>query len=52
MSALRPPVLTPSPDQVRKYLARWREGVNEKIDAALRIAFEAMPKNNDVGFSA
>jgi hypothetical protein len=49
MSALLPPVPTPSPDQVRKYLARWREGVNERIDAALRIAFEAMPKNNDVG---
>jgi hypothetical protein len=47
MSALPPPVPTPSPDQVRKYLARWREGVNEKIDAALRIAFEAMPNNND-----
>lgn len=45
MSALLPPVPTPSPDQVRKYLARWREGVNEKIDAALRIAFEAMPNN-------
>src|ERR1700754_451892 len=49
MSALLPPVPTPSPDQVRKYLARWEEGDNEKIDAALRAAFEAMPKNDDVG---
>lgn len=40
---------TPSPDQVQRYLARWREGDNEKIDAALRIAYEAMPQNNDVG---
>lgn len=49
MSSLLPPVPTPSPDQVRKYLARWRVGDNEKIDAALKIAFAAMPKNDDVG---
>jgi hypothetical protein len=49
MFALLPPVPTPSPDQVRTYLARWREGVNQRIDAASRITFEAMPKNNDVG---
>jgi hypothetical protein len=49
MSALLPPVPEPSPTQVRTYLDRWREGVNEKIDAALRITFEAMPDNTDVG---
>ncbi|MFG1917080.1 hypothetical protein [Micromonospora sp. NPDC048898] len=49
MSALPLPVPTPSPDQVRRYLARWREGDNEKIDAALRTAFVTMPKNIDVG---
>jgi hypothetical protein len=49
MSALLPPIPTPSPEQVRKYLARWEEGDNEKIDAALRAVFEAMPKNDDVG---
>lgn len=49
MSGLLPPVPTPSPSQVRAYLARWREGVNERIDAALRITFEAMPQNNDIG---
>jgi hypothetical protein len=49
MSATLQPVPTPSPDQVRKYLARWREGDNEKIDAALRATFQAVPKNSDVG---
>ncbi|MGW1061817.1 hypothetical protein [Micromonospora rubida] len=39
----------PSPDHLRKYLARWREGDNEKIDAALKMTFEAMPRNEDVG---
>ncbi|WP_405095766.1 hypothetical protein [Micromonospora sp. NBC_01412] len=34
---------------MRKYLARWREGDNEKIDAALKMTFEAMPRNEDVG---
>ncbi|MEV1329900.1 hypothetical protein AB0J20_10030 [Micromonospora costi] len=49
MSAFLPPIPTPSPDQVRKYLARWREGDNEKIDAALQIVFHAMPRNDDLG---
>jgi hypothetical protein len=49
VSVLPPPVPTPSPDQVRKYLARWRDGDNEKIDAALKVTFAAMPENDDVG---
>ncbi|MFD6754792.1 hypothetical protein [Micromonospora gifhornensis] len=34
---------------MRKYLARWREGDTEKIDAALRVTFGAMPENTDLG---
>ncbi|MEU8189584.1 hypothetical protein [Micromonospora carbonacea] len=49
MSASLQPVPTPSPEQVREYLARWREGDNEKIDAALRVTFAAMPENTDIG---
>ncbi|MEV4769920.1 hypothetical protein [Micromonospora humida] len=49
MSATAQPVPTPSPDQVRTYLAQWRGGDNEKIDAALRATFEAMPQNTDIG---
>jgi hypothetical protein len=49
MPAWLPPIPTPTSEQVQKYLARWEEGDNEKIDAALRATFEAMPKNDDVG---
>lgn len=49
MPAIVQPVPMPSPDQVRKYLARWREGDNEKIDSALRTTFGAMPENTDIG---
>lgn len=27
----------------------WHKGINEKLDAALRTLFEAMPRNTDVG---
>jgi len=37
-----------SPGEVRKYLARWLDGDSGRIDVALKIAFEAMNKNNDV----
>lgn len=40
MPALLPPITTPSPDQVQNYLARWREGDTEKVDIALRTAFQ------------
>jgi hypothetical protein len=49
MSAALSPIPTPSPEQVRTYLGRWRDSVNEKIDVALRTAFVAMPRNTDVG---
>ncbi|MCX4474017.1 hypothetical protein C5N14_05625 [Micromonospora sp. MW-13] len=49
MPASLHPVPTPSPDQVRKHLACWREGDSEKIDAALRVTFGAIPQNTDVG---
>jgi hypothetical protein len=39
----------PSTTEVRKYLALWRAGENERFDAALRTLFEAMPHNNDLG---
>ena len=44
-----PPIATPSTAEVQKYLDLWRSGNNEKLDAALRILFETMPRNADVG---
>lgn len=49
MPAFLHPIPIPSPAQVRRYLARWREGDNERIDAALKVTFGAMPRNSDVG---
>lgn len=44
-----PPVRRPSPAEVQKYLALWHAGNNEKLDAALRTLFQAIPNNTDVG---
>ncbi|WP_127507683.1 hypothetical protein [Actinoplanes solisilvae] len=43
------PIATPSPEQVRLYLARWHGSDNERIDVALRKTFDALPSNRDVG---
>ncbi|MGI5213420.1 hypothetical protein [Plantactinospora sp. CA-290183] len=49
MAGFPQPIPTPTPGQVRRYLAQWREGDHEKITAALTETFRAMPKNSDVG---
>jgi hypothetical protein len=43
------PIPRPSPTEVQKHLALWHAWNNEKLDAALRTLFEAMPHNTDVG---
>jgi hypothetical protein len=39
----------PSPTEVQRHLDSWHGGNNEKLDAALRTLFHAMPTNTDVG---
>lgn len=51
-SSLHPPIPRPSAAAVQRYLAQWRAGNNEKLDAALRGLFETMPHNTDVGEAA
>lgn len=46
---LHPTIPRPSAAAVQTYLARWRAGNNEKLDAALRSLFSTMPHNTDVG---
>lgn len=49
---MHPPIPRPSAAAVQTYLAQWRAGNNEKLDAALRGLFETMPRNTDVGEAA
>ena len=51
-SLLHPPIPRPSATAVQSYLARWRAGNNEKLDAASTSLFETMPYNTDVGETA
>jgi hypothetical protein len=44
-----PPIPRPTLDEMRKHLAQWNAGNNENLDVALRILFQAMPNNADIG---
>lgn len=44
-----PPIQQPSATEVQKYLTKWNEGNNEKLDSALKTLFQVMPRNDDVG---